>query len=433
MASWPTFNPNYYAKYAPENYRNRAILSIYEPGSTFKIFTAATALEEHLATPDEKINCMNGSIAIGKRRIRDHKKYGILSVREVVAYSSNVGAIQLGFRIGKERFERYIRNFGFGEPTAVDLPGEASGLIRPASQWLPINLGTISMGHGIGVTPLQLLTAVSAIANGGYLPRPHVVMQFRKGPLQRISYDPDMLPRRVLREDTSHLIKEMLSGVVVSGTGKAAQLEGFSSAGKTGTAQKLDANGRYSHSRFIASFVGFAPIRDPAVAIVVTIDEPRGQYYGGEVAAPVFKNIAEKALRYISVSPDQEVTPQQQAKQRGRRKEALREPEPDQVDLMDIDWEVPPVSGDTVPEAPTPENRVSPEEASYQIDLGDSPGVDVPDFTGRSVRFVLQESIKLGLQLDLQGSGLATKQFPAPHTKVATGSKISVKFSRHLD
>src|SRR5438034_7762762 len=225
MASFPTFNPNHYWKYSPEQWTNRAIFSVYEPGSTFKIITAATALEEHLATPEERINCLNGSIVIGHRRIRDHKPYSILSVREIVAYSSNVGAIQLGFRIGKERFERYIRNFGFGEPTDVDLPGEARGLLRPSSQWPAITLGTISMGHGIGVTALQLLTAVGVIANGGFLVRPHVVQQVRSGSVQKVSFAPELVRKRVLSTPTTSLIKEMLTGVITTGTGTAAHLD----------------------------------------------------------------------------------------------------------------------------------------------------------------------------------------------------------------
>jgi cell division protein FtsI/penicillin-binding protein 2 len=433
MATIPTFNPNHYKEYSPDSYRNRAILSIYEPGSTFKIFTAATALEEHLATPDEQINCLNGSIVIGNRRIRDHKRYGILSVREVVAYSSNVGAIQLGFRIGKDRFERSIRNYGFGEPTAVDLPGEARGLLRPASQWLPINLGTISMGHGIGVTPIQLVTAVSAIANGGYLPRPHIVQRSRPGPVQQVSYEPSLVPRQVISYRTTQLIKEMLTGVVATGTGKAAQLEGFTSAGKTGTAQKLQPDGHYSHSKFIASFVGFAPIRNPAIAIVVTIDEPRGKYYGGEVAAPVFKKIAEKTLRYLSVLPDQTLTPRQIVqKRKSVGKDATEDADPDEIDLLDAEWGVAEASSQEQ-SYPVPSSEAVPLSADYQLAEGYVPGVDVPDFTGRSLRSVTYEAAKLGLQLNTVGSGIAVKQYPSPYTTVAPGSKISVKFSRHVN
>ncbi len=433
MASVPTFNPNHFGKYSPEQRMNGAILSIYEPGSTFKIITAATALEEHLAKPDEQINCLNGSIVISSRRIRDHKPYGWLSVREIVARSSNVGAIQLGFRIGKDRFERYIRNFGFGEPTGVDLPGEARGLVRPASEWPAITLGTISMGHGIGVTPLQLLTAVSAIANGGYLAKPHVVRETRRGPLQQVNFEPEPTPKRVLSPETTALIKSMLTGVVTRGTGKAAQLEGFSSAGKTGTAQKIEPNGRYSHSKFIASFVGFAPIEKPVIAVVVTIDEPRGLYYGGEVAAPVFRGIAEKSLRYLSVSPDQPLRSTQIAKRRVHEEDTAKDVDPDQFELLEFDWEVIPITNPAKVETSVSSPLTDAPVARYDnVDLGDSTAVEIPDFTGKSLRAVMTESSKAGLQLSIVGSGLAVEQHPAPYTRVAYGSKITVRFSRQL-
>jgi cell division protein FtsI (penicillin-binding protein 3) len=436
MASVPTFNPNQYWKYSPEHWRNRAILSIYEPGSTFKIITAATALEEHLATPDEPINCLGGSIVIGGRRIRDHKRYGVLSVREVVAHSSNVGAIQLGFRIGKERFERYIRNFGFGAPTDVDLPGESKGLLKPASQWPAITLGTISMGQGIGVTPLQVLTAVSSIANGGYLVKPHLVRHLRSGSVQRASYEPDQNRKRVLSTATTSMVKEMLTGVITAGTGKEAQLEGFSAAGKTGTTQKIEANGRYSHSKFISSFVGFSPLENPAIAVVVTIDEPHGQYYGGLVAAPVFRNIAEKTLRYLSIPPDQPLTQRQLAKRRREEREMANDSDPDieQPELTGPDWEVvQAVHGDLakvdhpVPLVPTQE-----EEGYNNADMEGVSSVEVPDVRGKSLRMALSELSKLGLQVKASGSGIALDQFPAPGTKVVPGSKISIQLNRRV-
>ncbi len=434
MASVPTFNPNQYWKYPPDHWRNRAILSIYEPGSTFKIITAATALEEHLATPDEPINCLGGSIVIGGRRIHDHKRYGVLSVREVVARSSNVGAIQLGFRIGKERFERYIRNFGFGSPTDVDLPGESKGLLKPASQWPPITLGTISMGHGIGVTPLQLLTAVSSIANGGYLVKPHLVQQLLSGSIQRVSYEPEQNRKRVLSTATTSVVKEMLTSVITMGTGKEAQLEGFSAAGKTGTAQKIEANGRYSHSKFISSFVGFTPLENPAIAVVVTIDEPHGQYYGGQVAAPVFRNIAEKTLRYLSIPPDQPLTQRQLAKLRRQQQEMANDADVEQPELMEADWQIVTAvhrdlveADQAVPLIPTQQ-----EEEYNNADVEGVNSVEVPDVRGKSLRAVLFELSKLGLQVKASGSGLALDQFPAPGTKVVPGSQISIQLSRRM-
>jgi len=430
MASYPAFNPNHYAKYSPEHWKNRAILSIYEPGSTFKIFTAATALEERLTKPDDLIDCMNGAIVVGKHRIRDHKAYGVLPVREVVAYSSNVGAVQLGFRIGKERFEKYIRSFGFGAPTAVDLPGEAKGLLRPSSQWPTVTLANIAMGQGIGVTPMQLVTAVSAIANGGYRVKPRIVQRTRSGAVEKVSFEPEAARIRILSSRTASELTEMLTGVVKRGTGKSSQLEGFSAAGKTGTAQKIDPNGRYSHSRFIASFVGFAPAERPALAMVVTIDEPRGHYYGGEVAAPVFRNIAEQALRYLAISPDQELTPAQLAKRR-QLQASIPDLAHDQFEPVNALWE----GESDAPPAPQP--GVLPSSAALPIAEPEAAGsfseagtIEVPDLRGRSMRAAIAELSKLGLQLGTFGSGLVVEQSPAPASKVEPGSKVMIKLSR---
>ncbi|HET6961125.1 MAG TPA: penicillin-binding transpeptidase domain-containing protein, partial [Terriglobia bacterium] len=419
MASHPAFNPNHYAKYSSEYWRNRAILSIYEPGSTFKIFTAATALEEHLARPDDLIDCMNGSIVVGKHRIRDHKPYGVLPVREVVAYSSNVGAVQLGFRIGKERFEKYIRTFGFGAPTSVDLPGEAKGLLRPSSQWPTVTLANIAMGQGIGVTPMQLVTAVSSIANGGYRVKPRIVLRSRSSTVEKVSFEPEADRSRILSSRTTSELTEMLTGVVKRGTAKGSQLEGFSAAGKTGTAQKIDPNGRYSHSRFIASFVGFAPAERPALAMVVTIDEPRGHYYGGEVAAPVFRNIAEQALRYLSISPDQELTPAQMAKRR-QLQASIPDLAHDQFEPVNAVWE-----GEDAPPSSQPVSSSSAlpvTETEAPGSFSESATIEVPDLRGRSMRAAIAELSKIGLQLGAFGSGLVVEQSPAPTSKVEPGS-----------
>jgi cell division protein FtsI/penicillin-binding protein 2 len=438
MVSHPAFNPNYYAKYSPEHRKNRAILSIYEPGSTFKIFTAATALEEHLAKPDDLIDCMRGSIVVGKHRIRDHKPYGILPVREVVAYSSNVGAVQLGFRIGKERFEKYIRTFGFGAPTAVELPGEAKGLLRPASQWPTVTLANIAMGQGIGVTPLQLVTAVSSIANGGYRVKPRIVQRTGSGSIEKVSFEPEGVRTRILSRRTASELTEMLTGVVKRGTAKSSQLEGFSAAGKTGTAQKIDPNGRYSHSRFIASFVGFAPAEHPALAMVVTIDEPRGRYYGGEVAAPVFRNIAEQALRYLAISPDQELTPAQLAKRRQLRN-SVPDLAHDKFEPVNAVWEgesISPSAKEPPMHRPSAEQPTMPASASElpvdepEASFSEAATIEVPDLRGRSMRAAIAELSKLGLQLGAFGSGLVVEQSPAPATKVEPGSKITIKLSR---
>ena len=433
MANLPNFNPNHYGRYAESAWRNRAILNIYEPGSTFKVFTAAAALEEGLTTPEEQIHCMNGGIVIGRHRIRDHKPFGWLSVREVIARSSNVGVIQLGFRIGKQRLERYLRRYGFGRPTRVDLPGEAKGLLRPASDWHTVDLGTISMGQGIGVTPLQMITAVGMIANGGTWIPPRVVEQVRSDRISRSPSPSQAGERRVLRRETAETIKEMMRLVVAEGTGRKARLRGFSAAGKTGTAQKVDESGRYSHTRFIASFVGFAPVDDPALSIVVLIDEPRGLYYGGQVAAPVFKQIAEKTLNYLSVPPDQP------------RQEWRDDPQVAELGVEDNVLEE--TLADAISSAPASlngeqalglgEERV---DARQEQDLGgyEDAAIDglamvaVPNFVGKSLRAVMTEGTRAQLQVEARGAGLVVRQSPAPDSKVAPGSTVRVHLNRKL-
>lgn len=433
MANLPTFNPNHYGRYSETAWRNQAILNIYEPGSTFKIFTAATALEEGLTTPEEQIHCMNGGIVIGRHRIRDHRPFGWLSVRDVLARSSNVGIIQLGFRIGKERLERYLRLYGFGLPTQVDLPGEARGLLRPASDWPTVTLGTVSMGQGIGVTPLQMITAVGVIANGGILVKPRVVERIRSGDLSTNPERSGVLGRRVLQKTTADTVKAMMSRVVSDGTGRAARLSGFSAAGKTGTAQKVDPNGRYSHTRFIASFVGFAPTDYPALSMVVLIDEPRGRYYGGQVAAPVFKKIAEKTLSYLSVPSDR---PQEEGKEEFNIAQLTEGEERSEEPFLD-EW----------PWASAPEgdeNRLGLTESAAGSrklpDLGryDDAAIEglavvaVPNFLGKSLRAVMVEGTRARLRVEAQGAGLVVRQSPAPNVKVVPGATVRVQLNRNL-
>lgn len=434
MASVPTYNPNFYAKYPREHWKNRSILSIYEPGSTFKIITASAALEENLAQPDETINCMNGSIVVGKYRIRDHKSYGLLTVREIVAYSSNIGAVQLGFRVGKERFERYIRSFGFGSATDIELPGEARGLLHPSSEWPAVTLANISMGQGIGVTPLQLVAAVSAIANGGYHVRPRIILKPKSNELEKVSYESEPPRSRILSSRTTQLIKEMLTGVVTKGTGKASQLEGFTAAGKTGTAQKIDPNGHYSHTRFIASFVGFAPIERPAIAIVVTVDEPHGQYYGGEVAAPVFRNIAQKTLRCLSILPDQELKPNQRNRKPGESSLATNVPNlsEDQFEPLDSASEMERSVSLEVTEPSMPAVLTEAQDKLLEDNGSEETGaIMVPDLRGRSLRTAVSEVNKLGLSLSPHGSGFVIEQSPGPATRVYPGARIVVRLNRN--
>ncbi len=308
MASWPKFDPNAPGGSPGEARMNRAIGALYEPGSVFKIVTLSAAIDQGITSPDEVVDCQMGAIYIAGHRIRDHHAYGLLTVAQILAHSSDVGAIKIGLRLGAPKFYQYIRAYGFGEPTGIDLPGENRGLLRRLENWTPVSVGSISMGQEVGVTPLQMINAVSAIANGGLLYRPRVVLALRRG--AQVEQEPQPEPKRVVRETTAAAMRAMLEGVVLTGTGTKAQLDGYTAAGKTGTAQKIDpATGRYSATQLIASFVGFAPINNPAVTILVQLDSPVGAHEGGSVAAPVFKRIAEQVLPYLSVPRDVPVAP----------------------------------------------------------------------------------------------------------------------------
>ena len=305
VANWPTFNPNAAKDSSAEARVDRAASALYEPGSVFKIVTLSAAIDQGVTNPNEVVDCQNGAIYIAGHRIRDHKAYGLLTVSQILAYSSDVGAIKLGLRLGAPKFYDYIRAFGFGQPTGVDLPGESRGKLRRIENWTPVSVGSISMGQEIGVTPLQMISAVSAMANGGLIVRPHVVRELHRGSQVTEPPDSQQVPRRVIKETTAASMRRMLEGVVLEGTGKKAILDGYTSAGKTGTAQKYDPDtGRYSTHDLIASFVGFAPINTPALTIYVQLDSPVGPHDGGQVAAPVFKRVAQQALAYLNVPHD---------------------------------------------------------------------------------------------------------------------------------
>src|ERR1700676_2296530 len=300
VANWPTFNPNAAKDSSAEARVDRAASALYEPGSVFKIVTLSAAIDQGVTNPDEVVDCQNGAIYIAGHRIRDHKAYGNLTVSQILQYSSDVGAIKVGLRLGAPKFYDYIRAFGFGQFTGVDLPGEGRGMLRNLGNWTPVSVGSISMGQEIGVTPMQMISAVSAIANGGLIVRPHVIREQRHG--NQLTEPQEPQPRRALQEPPGASMRRMLEGVVLGGTGKLAKLEGYTSAGKTGTAQKYDPDtGRYSTHHLIASFVGFAPINTPAVTILVQLDSPAGAHEGGQVAAPVFQRVAQQVLAYLEV------------------------------------------------------------------------------------------------------------------------------------
>src|SRR5580765_1919344 len=277
LANWPKFNPNTPSESKTESRMDRAVSAIYEPGSTFKLITLAAAFDQNLIRPEEVFDCENGKVYVAGHRIRDHKAFGMLTVANILALSSDVGAIKIALRLGPPRFNEYIHAFGFGSPTGVDLPGESRGLVQRLDHWGSFSIGSISMGQEEGVTPLQMINAVSSVANGGLLYKPRVVEEMRRGdrvlPLEGPSAPAD--PKRIIRPETAAIMRRLMEGVILNGTGKPARLDGWTAGGKTGTAQKIDpATGRYSRTKVIASFTGFAPINNPAVTILVSVDSP---------------------------------------------------------------------------------------------------------------------------------------------------------------
>lgn len=302
LANRPTFDLNEYANAGKDSIRNRALCDLFEPGSVFKIVTAAAALEEKKVVEEDNFFCENGSYRVANHTLHDHRPHGWLKFREVIEQSSNIGVTKVAQILGSGIIYRYIKLFGFGEKLGIDLSGEISGMIKEPRGWSKISITAIPIGQEVGVTTLQLVAAISVIANGGQLMRPYTVKEIRDRYGETIKKFSPLMLRKVISVDTAERVKKLLAGVVEQGTGKLARIEGVAAAGKTGTAQKLEPNGTYSHSKFIASFIGLAPVEDPVIAIAVVVDEPRPSYFGGVVAAPVFKNVAEEVLKYLKAN-----------------------------------------------------------------------------------------------------------------------------------
>jgi cell division protein FtsI (penicillin-binding protein 3) len=304
MASYPSFDPNDFGHYHETEWRNRAIMDVYEPGSTFKIVTAAAALDSGLIKADDVFDCEMGGITLFGIRIRDHKSYGRLSFADVIAKSSNVGVIKAALRLGDQRLYHTIREFGFGRLTGIDLPGESGGILHPVERWGPLAKAYIAFGQGISVTPLQLAVATGAVANGGTLLKPHVVAAVSQGEVRVPRYPEPPVAGHPISAPTAVELSRLLEGVVTAGTGKSAAIAGYRVAGKTGTAQ-IPVRGGYLRGGYLPSFVGYAPAGRAALVGVVAIAEPQGgEYYGGQVAAPVFGSIARQVLLYLGVHPE---------------------------------------------------------------------------------------------------------------------------------
>ena len=432
MASWPTFNPNAAGDVPGEVRVNRAVSIASEPGSTFKLITLAAAFDQAIIRPEEVFDCENGAVYIAGHRIRDHKPFGLLAVSDILALSSDVGAIKIALRLGAPKFYEYIRSFGFGARTGVDLPSESRGMLENLEHWSPISIGAISMGQEVGVTPIQLAMAVSAIANGGLLYRPHVISELRRGgetlvtPGDAVALE----PKRVIRPETAATLRRLMEGVVLHGTGTLARLDGWTVAGKTGSAQKIDPDtGRYSRTQLIASFTGFAPINNPAVTVLVSLDSPVGLHEGGQVAAPVFKRIAERVLTYLGTPRDAPVNPKliQASYRQARADEGAS-----LADFTAADFSAQP---DAPPADGIAKNAVvgraaKAEPATPVVTVAADKGGDiaVPDFSGKTMRDVTEMCLRLGLEPVLVGNNLALSQTPPAGAKVRRGAKVTVQF-----
>lgn len=425
VANWPRFNPNAPGESPAEAHMDRAVAALYEPGSTFKLITLAAAFDERLIRPNDVFDCQNGAVYIAGHRIRDHKPFGRLTVAQILAESSDVGTIKIALRLGAPKFHEYIRAFGFGASTGVDLPGESKGLLRRLENWTPVSLGSVSMGQEIGVTPVQLVSAVSAIANGGVLRKPRVVREIRRGEeiLPELGAGPEGEGRRVIRPETAATLRRLMEAVILDGTGELARLDGWTAGGKTGSAQKIDpATGRYSTTQFIASFSGFAPLNSPAVSILVSLDSPQGLHEGGQVAAPVFKRVAEQVLAYLDAPRD--VPGGARMMQAAYRQDASEGPG-GLEDFAPVDFAVQPEASDNESKS---EKMAKAETTIVTVAVDDGGSVAAPALVGKTMREVTRECIALGIDPVLVGTGVATEQSPEPGAKLRRGGKIVIRF-----
>jgi cell division protein FtsI (penicillin-binding protein 3) len=387
MALSPSFNPNRFGDFPASHWRNRTVTDVYEPGSTFKIVAAAAALEEGVTTEDERIDCGQGGIQVADRYIRDHRPFDVLTFREVVSHSSNVGMIRIGQRLGKSRLEGYVRAFGFGEATGLELPGESRGILRPAERWGPVTSASITFGQEVSVTPLQMVAAANVIATSGYLMRPRLVLGFGR---DDGSFSPSLTPepvRRVVSEETARRMTAILVDVVEAGTGKTAALRGYRVAGKTGTAQKAVPGG-YSRTDFIASFVGFAPAYRPELTALVILDSPEGDHSGSRAAA-VFARIVERSLVHLGVPRDEE-----------------------EIARFAKVWP------QTEPILPSGAAAAF-QEAAFTP----STGGGAPDVLGLSARDAVARFVASGLVPEMEGTGFVVEQSPVPGSWLEPGSE----------
>ncbi len=499
LAIRPTFNPNDFRHATTSLLKNHAVSDIYEPGSTFKLVTYSAALEQKVTNPEQMIDCQGGKMELAGRIIHDSHANGVLTVSQALAESSDVAAVKLALRMGPQTFNKYIHDYGFGSRSDIELPAETRGLLAPTKRWSGSSIGSIAMGQEIGVTPIQLVTMVSTIANGGvYLP-PHILMERSggiTGKLRPVAFHPqaelpDPMPagaHRVISTMTAAQMRKMMEGVVLFGTAKNdARLNGYTSGGKTGTAQKIDVlTHRYSKTKFIASFVGVAPLNNPAITVAVIIDSPEGNHYGNVNAAPVFREVAQEVLEYLGVPHDTNLTPQTDLA-KGPPQPEVDEAPPEPTGNLDALFaevnnlpqddplrsngngqqpvpsaanELAPGGEQQVAAAPPPrialpapallpahdipvhpvetkEETPAFAEAAHEPHVGGhgvivnaANRVGVPSFLGEPLRVAVEAAGTAGLAIQIVGSGIAREQVPAPGSMVPPGTEIVVRFTR---
>ena len=476
LANRPTFNPNLRKQITPGGLTNRAVSYVYEPGSTFKLVTISAALEEKVTNPNEIFDCQMGSIVYNGMRIRDSKPHGLLPVWGVLAESSDVGSIKIALRLGEDRFYKYIRAFGFGQQTGIELPGETRGMTKPPSRWSKVSIAAISMGQEIGISAVQLAGLVSTFANDGVWVAPRIVtgtVQPRGTP-QTVAFHPGA-SHRVISSYTAAEMRAMMQKVVLEGTGRKAILEGYTAAGKTGTGQKVDpATGAYSKTKYIGSFAGFAPLNNPQIVVAVILDSAVGLHQGGQVAAPVFRRISQQLLEYLHVPHDLPLAPQHQLllAQAKMKDKDLEEGTPDHpgetLETAEVNGDpsepakqssvvraVSPanaggdgqvvqaamreqVASNGEPQTPAPPQSSEavtasparlPSSGTVVLDV-EQGGIEVPSFVGKTVRGAVESAQDMGLELDAIGSGIARQQSPTAGTHVAAGARVTVQFGR---
>lgn len=453
MASRPTYDPNNYGQYETTDYRNKAVSDSYEPGSTFKILVSAAALEEGVVTPEERFYDP-GYIKVGSNRIRcwrHYRPHGSQSFTEVVQNSCNPGFVEIGLRLEKKSeglLYKYLKAFGIGSATGISLPGEASGLMTKQEDLRDINIATISIGQGIAVTPLQLVTAVSAVANGGVLMEPQIVREVTDKDGNVITPFTPKEVRRVVSKQTADTMCQILETVVSQGTGRKGYVEGYRVGGKTGTAQKAGKGG-YMDGKYVASFIGLAPVNDPELVILVAVDEPSGgAYQGGQVAGPIFQKIMEDSLHYLGVPSQQNENNNLNSKDNSKDDVAKQVIVPDVVNLPQEEAEkVLKIAGlktstegsgaVVVKQTPAGFSKVD-QGTKVVLRLGNAVEgqegfVTIPDLTGKRLHDAADLLAAMGLTMQSEGSGLATEQNPIPGTKVKSGTSVKIIFTEESE